>query len=120
MGHARLTAWGLYAMSGVDAESVLLALDGPMGCYPRRVLLDFNTGRLWSQQMREVVGNVVRGPVADHAVDDSIPRVTTIGRGGSLPNCINDPSRWLVSNRGEAVSVSGVHLAVKVNVLNKS
>lgn len=107
-------------MSGVGAESVLLALDCPTGCYPRRILLDVNTGRLWSQQMLEVVGNVVRGSVAEHAVDDSIPRVATVGRGGSLPNCVDDPSRWFVCNRGEAVSVSFVHLAVKVDVLARS
>lgn len=107
-------------MSGIGAESVLLALDCAMGCYPHRVLLDFNTGWLWAQQRPGVVGNAVRGPVADHAVDDSIPRVTTICLGRSLPNRINDPSRWFICNRGEAVSVSGVYLAVKVNVLDKS
>jgi hypothetical protein len=36
-------------MSGVGAESLLFSLDCPMGGYPRRALLDVNTGRLRSQ-----------------------------------------------------------------------
>jgi hypothetical protein len=70
--------------------------------------------------MHDVVGYVVRGPVAEHAVDDSIPRVTTNGLGGSLPDCIDDPSRWFICNRGEAVSMSGVHLEAKVDLPDTS
>ena len=107
-------------MSCAGVENSLLALDCPMGGYPRRALLDVHTGRPWSQQMRGVVGNVVRGPVAEHAVDDAIPRVTTIGLCGALPDCIDDPSRWFVGNRGEAVSMSGVHLEAKVDLPDTS
>jgi hypothetical protein len=110
---------GVQSLTGNTGQLPEVFLDAPPGCDPGCSSGDVTTGRLRSEDIGGVVGDLKAGSDLDCSVDDSIPYGTPIGLGGTLADGIDDPARWLVGDGVEPVLVSGAGLLVESDVAAK-
>lgn len=93
--------------------------DAAASSRPRRSLGDISATGLRTEQLKNIFGHAVIGPVGNRPINDSIPRFASIELGRPLADGIDDPSGWLVRQGGKSISMSGVGFAVQTDVLDE-